>query len=192
MTRLTALLICCLLLTGCSPGTSPYHSTDITGANFARTFALRDSNGSPRTLQDFRGKLVTVFFGYIRCPDVCPTNLLTMAEVMRLLGPDADKVQVIFVTIDPERDTPELLAQYVPAFDERFIGLYGDRAQTAATAKEFRILYRKSGNTDGDNYTVDHSAGTYIFDTAGKVRLYVKHGESAANIADDLKKLLNE
>lgn len=192
MQRIFFFLILAFLLSGCSPDDTKFHNTNITGANYAKDFSLRDAGGTRRSLQDYCGKLVTIFFGYIRCPDVCPTSLMTMSEVMQQLGPDADKVQVIFVTIDPERDTSELLAEYVPAFDSRFVGLYGDRAETAATAKEFRIIYRKNGNVEGDNYTVDHSAGTYVFDTEGKVRLYIRHGESADNIAADLRKLLAE
>lgn len=167
-----------------------FNATDITGADYGRSLALTDHHGQPRTLADFRGKLVTLFFGYTQCPDVCPTNLATMAEVMRQLGPDAERVQVLFATVDPERDTQALLAQYMPAFDPRFLGLYGDAAQTAAAAKEFRVFFAKSGDTSGNDYTVDHSTGTYVFDTEGRLRLYVKHGTPADLIAADLRHLL--
>jgi protein SCO1/2 len=178
-------------LAACSgPPDISFHATDITGAEYGKALALTDHRGAPRALADFRGKVVTIFFGYTQCPDVCPTSLATMAEVMRQLGPDAERVQVIFVTVDPERDTPELLASYVPAFDSRFIGLYGDAAQTEAAAKDFRTFYRKSGDTSGSDYTVDHSAGTYVFDPKGRVRLYVKHAEPAENIAADIRLLL--
>lgn len=186
------LLVAALALTACSPADAPasFHNTDITGADYGRDFALTDHNGNPRTLADYRGKVVTVFFGYTQCPDVCPTNLSTMAAVMKQLGADSDKVQVLFVTVDPERDTPELLKQYVPAFDPRFVGLYGSLEQTAAVAKEFKVFYRKSGDTGSPNYTVDHSAGTYVFDPAGRLRLYVKHGTTADDIAADIRRLL--
>ncbi len=178
------------LLTACSEPPPAFRSTDITGAPYGRTLALTDHHGQARTLEDFRGKVVTLFFGFTQCPDVCPTSLMSMGEVMRQLGPDADKVQALFVTVDPERDTQALLAEYVPVFDPRFLGLYGSLEQTAAVAKEFRVFYRKSGDTSGMNYTIDHTAGTYIFDPQGRVRLYVKHGESADNIAADIRMLL--
>ena len=179
-------------LAACSnpSATTTFRATDITGADYGKGLALSDHNGTPRTLADFRGKVVTLFFGYTQCPDVCPTNLATMAEVMRQLGPDAEHLQVLFVTVDPERDTQQLLAQYVPVFDPRFIALRGDAAQTTAVAKEFRVFFQKSGDTSGNNYTVDHSTGTYVFDPAGRVRLYVKHGETADNIVADIRSLL--
>jgi len=189
----TLILATALALAGCTDSSAPkpsFHATDITGAEYGSTFSLTDHHGTPRTLADFRGKVVTMFFGYTQCPDVCPTTLSTMSEVMRQLGPDAERVQVLFVTVDPERDTQALLANYVPQFDARFLGLYGDAAQTQAVAKDFRVFYQKSGDTEGMNYTVDHVAGTYVFDPAGRLRLYVRHGESAENIAADIKALL--
>lgn len=187
----TLVVAAALALAACSGPPAPtFHATDITGAEYGRTLALTDHNGKPRTLDDFRGKVVTVFFGYTQCPDVCPTTLTTMSEVMRRLGPDADRVQVLFVTVDPERDTQALLANYVPAFDPRFLGLHGSLDETAAVAKDFRTFYQKSGDTDGPNYTVDHAAGTYIFDPQGRARLYVKHGETAENITADIRVLL--
>ena len=191
MTR-ALLMAIALMLAACSPPdpSASFHSTDITGADYGRDFNLTDHNGVARTLADFRGKVVTIFFGYTQCPDVCPTNLSTMAAVMQALGEDADRIQVLFVTVDPARDTPELLKQYVPAFDPRFLGLSGSAAQTAAVAKAFKVFYGKSGDTDGPNYTVDHSTGTYVFDPQGRLRLYVKHGAAVADIADDIHKLL--
>jgi protein SCO1/2 len=182
-------------LTACSPegksgARESFASTDITGANYASGFHLTDHHGQLRTLADYKGKVVTLFFGYTQCPDVCPTNLLNMAQVMRELGPDADKVQVLFVTIDPERDTQELLAQYVPAFDPRFVGLYGDLATTQAVARDFKVFYQKQGDVQGGRYTVDHSTGTYVYDPQGRLRLYIKHGEKPAVIVADLKRLL--
>jgi protein SCO1/2 len=180
-----------LALAACSgPSTPQFRNTDITGANYGKSFALTDHHGVPRTLADFRGQVVTLFFGFTQCPDVCPTSLLTMKEVMAELGADAERVQVLFVTVDPERDTEELLAHYVPAFDERFLGLYGSLAEIEAVAKEFRVFFRKSGDIAGGAYSVDHSAGTYVFDPAGRLRLYVRHAETADNIAADIRLLL--
>lgn len=189
--RLIALVVV-LLATGCSvPDSGPgFKSIDISGADYAADFSLTDHNGVPRTLADFKGKVVSVFFGYTQCPDVCPTSLSTMAEVMRLLGKDAERVQVLFITVDPERDTRELLSQYVPAFDPRFLGLYADLAGTESVARSFKIFHQKSGDTSGPNYTVDHSAGTYIYDSEGRVRLYVKHGAPADDVAADIHELL--
>lgn len=179
------------VLAACSnPAATSFRATDITGADYGKALALTDHHGVPRTLADFRGKVVTLFFGYTQCPDVCPSNLATMAEVLRQLGPDAGRVQVLFVTVDPGRDTQALLAQYVPVFDPRFLGLRGDPAQTAVAAKEFRVFFQKSGDTTGSGYTVDHSTGTYVLDPAGRVRLYVKHAESADNIVADIRALL--
>ncbi len=183
------------VLAACSPQgdggpDSGFASTDITGAQYGQSLRLTDHAGTTRTLADYKGKVVTIFFGYTQCPDVCPTNLVNMAEVMRQLGPDSDKVQVLFITVDPERDTQELLAEYVPAFDPRFVGLLGDAATTAAVAKDFKVFYQKQGDTSGKAYTVDHSTGTYVFDLQGRLRLYVKHGEKPEVIAGDIRKLL--
>lgn len=190
----TFVVAAALAVTACSPSATPksFNSTDITGSGYGRDFALTDHTGTARTLADFRGKVVTLFFGFTQCPDICPTNLTTMSEVMRQLGDDAARVQVLFVTVDPERDTQALLNDYVPMFDRRFLGLYGDADKTAEVAKEFKIFYAKSGDTSGPNYTVDHSTGTYIIDTQGRLRLYVKHGASASDIAADVKTLLDE
>ncbi len=163
--------------------------TDITGAKFGRDFRLTDHNGRERTLADFRGKVVTVFFGYTHCPDVCPTVLAEMAQVMRELGPDAEKVQVLFVTVDPERDTPAVLQRYVPAFHPGFLGLYGDADAIARTAREFKIVYQKQA-LPGGGYTVDHSAGTYIYDPEGRLRLYASYGSGAAKLLHDIRILL--
>ncbi|HZV64462.1 MAG TPA: SCO family protein [Telluria sp.] len=194
MKKLLILLAMLMSLTACDKlGTKPpsFQNTDLTGLDYARDFALTDHTGKPRTLADFKGKVVVMFFGYTQCPDVCPTTMAEMASVMKELGPQADQVQVLFVTIDPERDTPALLAQYVPAFDPRFLGLYGDAAATARVAKEFKVFYAKvPGKTPG-SYSMDHTAGSYVFDRNGKIRLFLRHGQGAAPITHDLKQLLS-
>ncbi len=177
------------LLAGCTPAEPVFKSTDISGTSYGKTLRLTDHHGQERTLADFKGKVVTIFFGYTQCPDVCPTALSGMSTVMQALGPDADRVQVIFVTVDPERDTPELLAQYVPAFDARFLGLYGTPEKIAEVAKEFRVFYRKSGDLAG-HYTIDHTAGTYVFGPDGRPRLYVEHAEDPQVVVADIKALL--
>lgn len=180
------------LLAGCSARQAePFSNTDITGLEYAKDFALTDHTGKLRTLADFKGKAVVIFFGYTQCPDVCPTTMTEMASVMQQLGPLADKVQVLFVTIDPERDTPALLSRYVPAFDPRFLGLVGDLAATEKIAKEFHVFYQKvPGKTPG-SYTMDHSAGSFVFDPQGRVRLFVRNGQGAESIVHDLKILLS-
>ena len=180
-----------LALAGCGPGKPQFEGVDITGANYAHDFHLIDASGAPRSLADYRGKEVVMFFGYTQCPDVCPTTMADLKAVMHMLGPDADRVQVLFVTLDPERDKPALLAQYVPAFDPRFVGLYADEATTARTAKEFKVFYQRVPGPTPTSYTFDHTAGTYVFDTDGRVRLFLRQGQSARSIAHDLKQLLS-
>lgn len=168
-----------------------FQNTDVTGLDYAKGFALTDHTGKPRTLADFKGKAVVVFFGYTQCPDVCPTTMAEMATVMQKLGPLADQVQVLFITLDPERDTQELLAGYVPAFDKRFIGLRGTPEQTAKTAKEFKVFYSKVPGTDPGSYTIDHTAGSYVFDRDGRLRLFIRHGQGPDPIVHDLRQLLS-
>lgn len=177
---------------GCAPPRPGFKNTDVTGADCCKDFRLTDHNGRVRTLADFRGKAVVMFFGYTQCPDVCPTTMLEMKTVLQQLGPDAQRVQVLFVTVDPERDTRELLASYVPAFDQTFLGLYGDMETTAKTAKEFRVFYQKQPGSTPTSYTVDHSAGSYVFDPQGRVRLFVRHGDGGANLVADLRLLLKQ
>jgi protein SCO1 len=167
-----------------------FHSTDITGVDFGKDFQLTDHNGKVRTLADFKGKAVVMFFGYTHCPDVCPTTMSDVAQALVLLGKDADKVQVLFVTVDPARDTQALLAQYVPAFNPGFLGLYGDEAATAKVTKDFRIFYQKHKGKNSLSYDVDHTAGTYVFDQTGKLRLFVSYGQGATIFANDLRMLL--
>lgn len=170
---------------------SPFKNTDVTGLDYAKDFAMPDHNGKLRTLADFKGKAVLVFFGYTHCPDVCPTTLSEMASVMKELGPLADKVQVLFVTVDPERDTPEILSKYVPAFDPRFLGLVGDKETTERMAKEFKVFFQKVPGKEPGSYTMDHTAGSYVFDPQGRIRLFIRHGQGAEPIAQDLKRLLS-
>ena len=188
--RLSAGIALAIVLTGCGARGPSFQATDLTGASFGRDFELTAPDGKPRRLADFRGKAVVMFFGYTQCPDVCPTTLAALAEAMKRLGPDADRVQVLFVTIDPERDTPALLSQYVPAFDPRFLGLYGDADATARTAKEFKILYQKAPGATAASYTMDHSAGTYVFDPQGRLRLYVNNGRGPDVFEHDIRELL--
>jgi protein SCO1/2 len=168
-----------------------FQNTDVTGLDYAKGFTLTDHTGKPRTLADFKGKVVVVFFGYTQCPDVCPTTMAEMATVMQKLGPLADQVQVLFITLDPERDTQQLLANYVPAFDKRFIGLRGTPEQTAKTAKEFKVFYSKVPGTSPGTYTIDHTAGSYVFDRDGRLRLFIRHGQGPDPIVHDLRQLLS-
>ncbi len=178
------------VLAGCTPGGVSFKGSDVTGAAFGRDFALADAAGQPRTLADYRGKAVALFFGYTQCPDVCPTTLAALAEATRSLGADAARVQVLFVTVDPERDTPALLAAYVPAFDPRFVGLRGDAAATERTAREFKVIYQKVPGAAPDRYTMDHSAGTYLFDPAGRLRVFESSAADPTALAHDLRELL--
>jgi len=155
-----------------------------------RDFTLTDPAGRQRTLADYRGKVVVLFFGYTQCPDVCPTTLSALAETVKLLGADADRVQVIFVTVDPDRDTAEVLASYVTAFNPSFVGLRGDAEAIARTAKEFKILYQKQPGRTPESYTVDHSAGTFVFDTQGRLRVYLGNGQGPDVFAHDIRELL--
>jgi len=185
-------LIFLLALGACQQGESGFRATDITGAAFGRDFALADHAGRPRTLADFRGKVVVMFFGFTHCPDVCPTTLAELATAMKKLGADGDRVQVLLVTVDPERDTPQILSQYVTAFDPRFLALRGTAEETAWVAKEFKIIYQKVAGARPDSYTMDHSAGTYIFDSQGRLRVYVSYGQGPEVFAHDIALLLKQ
>jgi protein SCO1/2 len=187
----------CAALAGCdrlsSSSSAPaasFGGTDITGAEYARTLALPDVNGQPRTLGDFKGKVTVVFFGYTQCPDVCPTTMTELAQVKKSLGADGDKLQAVFVTIDPERDTPEILKSYMASFDPSFVALRGTLEQTQAAAKEFKVYFAKvPGKTEG-SYTMDHSAGAFILDTKGNVRLFERYGAGAEGLTSDVKALI--
>jgi len=186
---LVALLVAVLAMVSCDTSGPSFKNTDITGANYGKDFTLTDHTGRTRTLADFRGKVVVMFFGYLRCPDVCPTTLAELKSVKEQLGEEGRRLQVLFVTVDPERDTPELLASYVLAFDPSFLGLYGDKVAIAEVAKEFKVFYQKVPGKTPESYTVDHSAGSYIFDPRGRLRLLSRYG-NAANLAADIRTLL--
>jgi len=186
-------LLLALALAGCGTPQPSFHNTDITGSDCCKDFRLTDHHGRTRTLEDFRGKAVVIFFGYTQCPDVCPTTMAELKSAMQELGSDAQRVQVLFVTLDPERDTRELLANYVPAFDPSFLGLYGDLDTTARTAKEFRVFYQKKAGPTPGSYTLDHTAGSYVFDAQGRVRLFARYGgDGGANLVADLRTLLRQ
>ncbi|TFW28803.1 SCO family protein [Massilia horti] len=194
MKKLLTVLVMTVLLAGCDKvfhKAPSFENTDVTGLEYGKDFSLLDHNGKPRTLADFKGKVVVMFFGYTQCPDVCPTTMAEMTSVMKELGPSADKVQVLFVTLDPERDTREILSQYVPAFDQRFLGLYGTPEQTAQVAKEFKVFYTKVPGSAANTYTLDHFAGMYVFDQDGKIRLFVRNGQDPRTIVHDIRQLLS-
>jgi len=180
-----------MILAACSPKPE-FKNIDITGGTaFGKDFSLLDPDGKLRTLNDFKGKVVVMFFGYTQCPDVCPTTLTEMQQVMTLLGPQSDKVQVLFVTVDPERDTATILKQYVPSFDARFLGLRpADDVALGKVTKDFKIYYKKVPGTSPGSYTIDHTAGSYAFDPEGRLRLYIKHAQGPETLAHDLKELL--
>lgn len=178
-----------VFVVACAPSAPVFTNTDITGANFGHDFKLLDPDGKSRSLADFRGQAVMIFFGFTQCPDVCPTALLRAMEVRKLLKEDADKLKVIFITVDPERDSPELLKTYTAAFDADFLGLYSDTAEgTKKVADDFRVFYRKVPT--GGSYTMDHTATSYVFDPQGRLRLAVSHQSPAESIANDVRQLL--
>ena len=179
-----------LLNSGCSEQKMQFKGIDITGADYANSFALTDHNGKPRTMADFKGSVVVVFFGFTQCPDVCPTSMAELAEVKKLLGKDADKLQGIFVTIDPERDSAIVLKAYMENFDPTFLALRGSLEQTAEVARHFKIFYKKVDGKTPSSYTMDHSAGSYVLDTQGRIRLYNRYGSGAAALAADIALLL--
>ena len=171
-------------------GRPTFHFTDITGAEFARKLELTDTDGKPRSLADWRGKVIVVFFGYTQCPDVCPTTMAELAQIRTQLGADGDRLETVFVTIDPERDTPEVLKAYVANFGPNVVALRGDAEQTAAAAKEFKVFYAKVPGKTAGSYTMDHSAASFVFDPAGRVRLFVPYGADTKLLTGDVKQLL--
>jgi len=180
------------LLAACTESKPQFTSIDLTGADYAKDFQLPDANGQMRSLKDFSGKLVVLFFGFTQCPDVCPTTLAEIAQAKKLLGPDGDKLQGIFVTVDPQRDTPELLKAYMANFDPTFVALRGSPEQLAAMAKDFKVYYKKVEGKTPTSYTMDHSAASYVYDTQGRLRLYARYGSGAQALASDLKLLLKQ
>ena len=201
MVKLSKLLLCAALagtlLAGCdrfsaSPAKPAFNAVDITGAEYGRELALSDADGKARTLADFKGKVTLVFFGYTQCPDVCPTTLAELAAVKRELGADGEHVQGVFVSVDPERDTPQILKAYMASFDPGFVALRGTLEQTQAAAREFKVFFAKVPGKSEGSYTVDHTAGTYIFDAQGRLRLFVRYGAGAEALRHDVKLLLAE
>lgn len=198
LTRRVAVLLAALLVLGCEPtagaggSKAVFRGIDITGADYARTLALTDQHGAARTLEQFKGKVSVVFFGYTQCPDVCPGTMAELAQVKKSLGKDGERIQGIFVTVDPQRDTQDVLKSYMAGFDPSFIALRGTPEQTKAAAKEFKVFYAISPGKTENSYTVDHTAGSFVFDARGRVRLFVRYGTGAEALASDLKALLAE
>lgn len=193
---LAAIAATLLALSGCDkfavPGKGPFQAIDVTGGSMGGELRLTGHDGKPRSIADFRGKLVVVSFGFTHCPDVCPTTLSDLASAMKQLGNDARGVQVVFVTVDPKRDTQELLSQYVPAFDPSFLGLYGDEAATAKVTKDFHVFAQVRPGKPGEAYSVDHSAQSFVLDREGRTRLMIAPGTPPATIAADLRVLLDK
>jgi len=179
-----------MFLAACGQNKAHFNSVDITGADYGKGFVLTDHNGQQRTLGDFAGKVVVLFFGYTQCPDVCPSTMLELVEVKKLLGTDGERLQALFVTLDPERDTPELLKAYMTNFDPMFVALRPTPEQLPALAKEFKIYFKKVPGAGANNYTLDHSAGSYVFDTQGHLRLFTRYGSGAAVLATDFAQLM--
>ncbi|RYF44089.1 MAG: SCO family protein [Comamonadaceae bacterium] len=178
------------LLAACSETKPQFKSVDLTGADYAKDFQLTDHTGQPRSLKDFQGKVVVLFFGFTQCPDVCPTSMAELAQVKKLLGKDGDKLQGLFITVDPQRDTPELLKAYMANFDPGFLALRGTPEQLATTAKDFKVYYKKVEGKTPTSYTMDHSAASYVYDTQGRLRLYTRYGTGAEALASDIRLLL--
>lgn len=178
------------LFSSCSRGGPSFTAIDITGADYAKNFALTDHNGKLRTLADFKGKVVMVFFGYTQCPDVCPTSMTEMVAIKKLLGKDGERLQGIFVTVDPERDQPEILKAYMENFDPNFLALFTTPEKTAALAKDFKVYYKKVDGPTPTSYTVDHTAGSYVYDTTGKLRLFTRYNTPPERTAADIRVLL--
>ena len=182
-----------LALPGCSEKAPSFVSIDITGAEYARDFSLPDHNGQLRSMKDFAGKIVVVFFGYTQCPDVCPTTMAELVEIRKLLGADGARLQGVFITVDPERDTPEVLKAYMANFDPSFLALRASSPeQLAALAKDFKAYYKKAEGRTATSYTMDHSAGSYVYDTQGRIRLFTRYGSGTKALAGDIRQLLQQ
>lgn len=181
-----------LQMAGCTEAKPTFHAVDMTGADYAKNFSLTDADGKVRTLADFKGKVVVLFFGFAQCPDVCPTTMLEMAQVKQQLGADGDKLQVLFVTVDPERDTPVVMKAYMNAFDPSFVALIPTPEQLAAMAKDYKAYYKKVEGKTPTSYSMDHSAASYIYDTEGRLRLYARYGAGVAPMVSDVKALIQQ
>jgi len=182
-----------VILTGCFNKTPSFVSIDVTGADYARDFALPDTNGNIRGIKDFPGKVVVVFFGFTQCPDVCPTTMTELVEIRQILGKDGDRVQGVFVTVDPQRDTPEVLKAYVGNFDPSFVALRpSSPEQLTSVAKDFKVYFKQVAGRTDTSYTMDHSAGSYVYDTKGQLRLYTRYGTGAKPLAEDIAQLLEQ
>ena len=188
----TAVLLsmCVAFLSACSPDKLQFKSIDLTGADYATDFALVDQNGKTRTIKDFAGKIVVVFFGFVQCPDVCPTSMAELASIKKSLGADGSKLQAVFITVDPERDTPEVLKAYMDNFDPTFLALRPTPEQLPKVAKDFKIYYKKVEGRTADSYSMDHSAGSYVYDTQGRLRLYNRYGSGVEGLTGDIRLLL--
>jgi protein SCO1/2 len=180
------------LLSACSDKKPAFFSVDVTGANYARSFALKDHNGQMRQLSDFSGKVVVMFFGYTQCPDVCPTTMLELTEIKKALGKDGERLQAVFVTVDPGRDTPQVLKAYMENFDPSFLALIPTPEELTGVAKEFKVYYNKVEGKTPTSYTMDHSAFSYIYDTKGKLRLFSGYGTDRKLLTNDIALLLKE
>lgn len=192
ISNLLILFIISLLTSGCTPEKPSFNAVDITGANYAQSFTLTDHNGSQRNLTDFKGKVVVLFFGYTQCPDVCPTSLSELVRLKQLLGKQGDLMQGIFVTVDPERDSPQMLKAYMANFDESFVAFVPTTAELEDVAKKFKIYYKKVEGQTPTSYTMDHSAGSYVYDTSGRLRLFSRYGLGAEKMAQDIQVLINQ
>jgi protein SCO1/2 len=188
--RFLFLALAVLFLTACSPDKPQFNAIDITGADYAKGFTLTDYNGQSRNLSDFKGKVVVLFFGYTQCPDVCPTSMAELSEVKRILGADGDKLQGVFITVDPARDTAELLKAYMTNFDPTFVAFIPTPEQLAVVAKDYKIYYKRVEGKTPTSYTMDHSAGSYVYDTQGRLRLYSRYGVGPMVLAQDIQTLL--
>ena len=178
------------LLAACADDKPRFSSIDLTGADYARDFSLTDHNGQARSIKDFAGKVVVLFFGFTQCPDVCPSALAELVEIKKMLGPQGDRLQGLFVTLDPERDTPEVLKAYMGNFDPGFLALYTNLDKLPTLAKDYKVFYKKVVGKTPTSYSLDHSAGSYVYDTKGRLRLYTRYGSGAAALAADIRLLL--
>lgn len=181
-----------IFLSACSENKPSFVSIDVTGADYAKDFALKDHNGQPKSIKDFAGKVTVLFFGYTQCPDVCPTSMAELAEVKKLLGKDGDKLQGIFITVDPARDTPEVLKAYMANFDPNFLALIPEPDKLPDLAKNYKIYYKKVDGKTATSYTMDHSAGSFVYDTRGQLRLYTRYGSGVKPLASDIAQLLKQ